>query len=130
MANNSGSHTRPSSAAERPDGLGTASDAAVQAACLAMTASLLSDCPARHSDSAASSSAKALDDEVRRITDAFIRKQPILSRAFARKLSETASFKRFVEVLAQPSAAWPRWMHFFAAHARHEGRQRYMSESL
>ena len=118
----------------RAFGSSAASDAAVQAACLALTTSLLCDCPARlavsrgaRDDAYGSSAAEGLetqDEEVREITDAFIRKQPVLSRAFARKLSETASFKHFVEVLIQPSCAWPRWMHLFAAHARHEAKRR------
>jgi len=118
----------------RAFGSSAASDAAVQAACLALTSSLLCDCPARlavsrgaRDDAYGSSAAEGLetqDEEVREITDAFIRKQPVLSRAFARKLSETASFKHFVEVLVQPSCAWPRWMHLFAAHARHEAKRR------
>ena len=107
-----------------------AADASVQAACLSMTASLLSDCPPASSTSnalalASSASLNAeADKEVRRVTDLFVRSQPILSRAFARKLSETAMFKRFMEVLIRDARNWPSWMHFFAVHARHEKEKR------
>ena len=112
------------------DGEPADADAAVQLACLAAIGALLSvtaddDFLAVGHVHKRTGKLDALDTEVTRLTDLFVRRQPSEgARAFAQGLSETAHMKKLVEHLARPRSLWPSWLIFFgayAARARAEG---------